>query len=209
LGYGVLILDTGSTVNILTREHARPNTIKRLHTPIRIRGAAQGMASNIEEYFIHELFGFCLVADRVSILSYRMLLSMGWEVKQATPEHFLLKHPDVRRLKGGIKFRCSERDGLYLAFDPTKLRSWTPLEGNQRIGYLQTVINDDDEEAFHYRLSYDRGDDYYEPVAAVAIPVANAATVRGVVSVSDSSTDDDPVEGRPSLSEERRTTDEH
>ena len=160
------------------------------------------MASTINEYFIHELFGLCLVADRVSILSYRMLLSMGWEVRQATQEHFLLKHPKVGRLKAGIKFRCSERDGLFL-------KSWTPLEGNQRIGYLQTIINDEDEEAFHYRLSHDRGDDYYEPVVAVAIPVATAATVRGVVSVSDASTDDAPVEGRPSLSEERCSSNEH
>ena len=150
MGWGQFCLDTGATIQMLTEEHAGSAEIKSLSRPIVIRGVSKHMTTEINKYFIHQLFGLCLVSDRISILSYYMLLAMDWTVKSASKEVITLTHPKLKnKSRNGISFYRNRR--MYVAFDPTLLSTWAPLSGEDCIGHLGSVINEENQPRLMYR----------------------------------------------------------
>lgn len=188
-GYGQLVFDTGSTINMCTEEHAPyRDSIKQLARPIRIRGAGQGMTRSITHYFIHELFGLCLLSDQISILSCAALQAMGWEIVAFDEDKIVIKHPRIQRRT--ITFHATP-DLLYVGFDPTILSSWTRLTGEDRIGYVRSLINSRGQEVQQYRVRCnDSGESYHDPddddtgIVAVTVPVAAPEEVQRVASAS-------------------------
>ena len=188
-GYGQIVFDTGSTINMCTAEHApSQDSIKQLARPIRIRGAGQGMTRSITHYFIHELFGLCLVSDHISILSCAALQAMGWKVVEIVEERIVIKHPRIPRRT--ITFYATP-DLLFVGFDPTILSSWTRLTGADRIGYVRSLINSRGQEVQQYRVRYnDDGESYIDPddddtgIVAVTVPLAAPEQVQRVASAS-------------------------
>ena len=151
------------------------------------------MITEITKYFIHQLFDLCLVSDRISILSYYMLLAMDWTVKSASKEVITLTHPKLKnKLRNGISFYSNYR--MYVAFDPTLLSTWVPLSGEDCIGHLGSVINDDNEPRLMYRTGYDDGDTYSEAITAVTTTTADADTVESIASRNATQR---PPSGRP------------
>ena len=188
-GYGQIVFDTGSTINMCTAEHApSPDSIKQLARPIRIKGAGQGMTRSITHYFIHELFGLCLLSDHISILSCAALQAMGWDVVEIVEEKIVIKHPRIPRRT--ITFHATP-DLLFVGFDPTILSSWTRLTGADRIGYVRSLINSRGQEVQQYRVrSNDSGESYNDPddddtgIVAVTVPLAAPEQVQRVASAS-------------------------
>ena len=125
IGYGQHALDTSATIHMLTAEHAGNAPIKELRRPIFIRGVSKNMTTSVTQYFIHQIYGLCLVSDRISILSYYMLLAMGWRVDVALKEKIVLKHSSLRNeLRQGMCFYRNER--IYVSFDQTLITTWVP-----------------------------------------------------------------------------------
>lgn len=175
---GTLAIDTASTINLLSKEHVGREAIMPLNRPIQLKGV-QGMQSHITHYFIHQLFGLCLLGEGTSILSYGMLMAMGYQVTKADKDVISLKHPQLKG-RAPIAFRGTA-DKLYVAHDPTLVKGWVPLTGKDRIGQFRTIINQGVE--FHeYKISFDEGDTYVDKgIHAVLVEASRAEDILATI----------------------------
>ena len=134
------------------------------------------MKSFITHYFIHQIFGFCLLGDSTSILSYGMLTSMGYKVVKSDAKAIVLKHPKLKGVAPIAFHRTSDK--LYVAHDPTLVKGWERLSGKDRIGHFKNIISKSQEPEQHYKISYDEGDVYVDKgIHAVSVQAADADEV--------------------------------
>ena len=172
---GMMAIDTASSINLLSKEHAGCDPIMPLRKPVRLNGV-QGMKSLITHYFIHQIFGFCLLGDGTSILSYGMLTSMGYLVTKADHSVITLKHPKLKGVAPIVFHRTSDK--LFVASDPTLVKGWERLTGKDRIGHFRSIVNPGQESQEQYKISFDEGDTYVDKgIHAVQIEAFNADEV--------------------------------
>ena len=172
---GMMAIDTASSINLLSKEHAGDEPILPLRKPIRLNGV-QGMKSLITHYFIHQLFGFCLLGDSTSILSYGMLTSMGYLVKKADHNVITFKHPKLKGVAPIVFHRTSDK--LFVASDPTLVKGWERLTGKDRIGHFRSIVNQGQGSEEQYKVSFDEGDTYVDKgIHAVQVEALEADQV--------------------------------
>jgi hypothetical protein len=179
---GMLAIDTASSVNVCSEEHAGDEPILPLRRPIRLKGV-QGMKSVITHYFIHQIFGLCLLGNTASILSYGMLTAMGFKVIKANENVISLKHPKLKGVAPIVFHRTSDK--LFVASDPTLVKTWQRLTGKDRVGHFRSVVNSKNESKQEYKISFDEGDVYSDKgVYAVQVEASDADEVLSQI-VSD------------------------
>jgi hypothetical protein len=169
---GVLAIDTASSVSVCSEEHAGDEPVLPLRRPTRLKGV-QGMKSIITHYFTHQVLGLCLLGDTASILSYGMLTAMGLKVTKASKNVTTLTHPKLKGVAPTVFHRTPDK--LFVASDPTLLKSWQRLSGKDRVGHFRSVVSSKSESSQEYKTSFDEGDVYSDKgVYAVQVEASDA-----------------------------------